>query len=365
MTDTPTTSGNEERFLVTLRDTGNDIRGLIETNPTSVLAPSTLQHNALAALDRACSALGVDDDTAPSWLIAVLSDQALLATAHARLADFCTELETQFGSAAILAQARSSLRSLIARTEARVHGGALLAFAEMIPPRDSTYTGPLRARDVETVFQDSGGPRTLIRRFCEPFASFNEYRFATGEARACAALRSAHALVESTYIPYVRALRILDSIANDDWPGFADFGVLLDQVHGRLAAPHPGLVDLRLSTLRNAYAHQQWRYLPDTDEIEYWDRRVPPARLGVTELAETIVGPAFLTVATVFVPAAMAYALRTGLLDSCFFDFAPEFLPVWQSADPVQREAARAAFAAWADASFGDLRTLVRARAQT
>lgn len=115
---------------------------------------------------------------------------------------------------------------------------------------------------------------------------------AEGELRADVAMQAAKKASEALYQPYVRTLhrlfrlkRNIRSSANLSADTYGEvFNKLLEST---FPAEYPGLLRSDAVLVRNAEAHENWNYLPDTDEVEVSSiskKGVQSKRLSVDEL---------------------------------------------------------------------------------
>lgn len=126
------------------------------------------------------------------------------------------------------------------------------------------------------------------RRFLLASSLIHQAESCEGEARAEATMHATKRISESLYQPYVRMLHRLFNIAANrpiDRTSKKTYG----QIFQELSIPlfidqYPDLLDINAVLFRNAEAHESWDYLPESDEVEAWDRKAPKTRIRVTEL---------------------------------------------------------------------------------
>ena len=134
----------------------------------------------------------------------------------------------------------------------------------------------------------------IDRNFQIVFSVLHRARSAEGELRAEFAIHAAKKASETLYQPYVRALHRLFRLKNKNRNSAnlsaLKYGAVFNELlTSTLPAEYPGLLRSNAVLLRNAEAHDNWIYLPDTDEVEVSDisnNGVPSKRLSVDELLE-------------------------------------------------------------------------------
>lgn len=98
-----------------------------------------------------------------------------------------------------------------------------------------------------------------------------------GEERCRALLAAAGGPMETLYTRYLRLLDGFLQVLHDrkPLPAKLSFGQLVREVHHGLPDGLGRLVDLDVTTRRNASCHENWRYLPGRSAVEFWDADKP------------------------------------------------------------------------------------------
>lgn len=121
------------------------------------------------------------------------------------------------------------------------------------------------------------------------YGTLHRARAADCEQRAEYAIQAAKKTSEMLYQPYVRVLHWLFRISNNNKNnanlGKMKYGAIYKELlESSFPTDYPGLLQPNAVLIRNAEAHENWDYLPDSNEVELSDDAVAPMRFSVDEL---------------------------------------------------------------------------------
>lgn len=144
-------------------------------------------------------------------------------------------------------------------------------------------------------------------------------------------MRALQDVAEHVYKPYLEALwdfvRLLEG---KELQAGKSFGQLVNMLEPKLTT-YPILLECRAGWLRNAAAHGNWRYLPEFDSIEAWDRNHPKKQFTVEELHQianemyqTASGSAFSACSLFVARRAQEYKVTKAIVDGISFLDQPE-----------------------------------------
>jgi len=300
------------------------VEPLINLTASSIETPATLQVQLRSEMGRVFESIPLDE------IVTRLRDAATRCASPEGTA----WIEAEFGGVA------SGFLRMARRADRRVD-----AIVDLVAEADAAVPlGSLVALGASATWQ--------MEPLSEPVLALNLARRSHGEVRARHVVQALHETIDRLYYPYLSILWKLTCIRKRAWPTAPrNEGALLKQVLDRLPSPC-GLVEPETALFRNAAAHKKWRYLPEGDFLQLWDRDREPVNFPVRLLFRRVLrmywiaGPALMIVN-------QWYLVRRVFIDSGIAQaFAQHGADLFGS-DPVRAAAASAAIEHDLSATFG------------
>lgn len=175
---------------------------------------------------------------------------------------------------------------------------------------------------------------------CAPVDLLQQAETLRGEARANVTLLALSVTVERVYRFYLITIWQLSLFRKGEMPPpeAPATGNLLKEVQLRLP-DYPNLVEPDAVWMRNSAVHNPCEYVPQTDSVVMWDKKVPRAEVKVDDLL-AMVQRIYSVSAVTMQRVAQLYLLRNLLLNTGLLDDMIDSMPDMLSGDAARQQAA-------------------------